>query len=132
MKTVALTPNAILDWRVLALGVALVFAPLSHAQTQVYSDDALVRIGNDDYKQGDYISAALFLFAYIQKNPAQMTSNPDFARQVQDIYQYSRDAVWQAWNERAQLKAQVRQQGGSTSQGLTKTPPRPLNIPPQP
>jgi hypothetical protein len=127
MKTVAHTSNAILDWRFLALGLVLVFAPLSRAQTQVYSDDALVRIGNDDYKKGDYISAALFLFAYIQKNPALMTSNPDFANQVQSLYQYSRDAVWQAWNERDQLRAQA----GSNSSGLTKRPPPPLNIPPK-
>jgi hypothetical protein len=108
---------------------------LSHAQTQVYSTDDLVRIGNDVYTKGDYIGASLFLFAYIQKNPDLMTSNPDWAKQVQRNYQYSLDQVRKAWNERDQLQAQARQaaarQGvGSTSSGLTQAPPPPLNIPP--
>jgi hypothetical protein len=135
MKTVGHTTNAFLNWRFLALGLVLVFAPLSHAQTQVYSEDDLVRIGNDVYKKGDYIGASLFLFAYIQKNPELMVSNADWAKQVQRNYQYSLDQARQAWNERDQLQAQARQQAarsglGSTTAGLTQAPPPPLNIPP--
>jgi hypothetical protein len=133
MKAVTHTTNAF--WRFLALGLVMLFAPLSHAQTQVYTTDDLVRIGNDVYQKGDYIGASLFLFAYIQKNPALMTSNPDWAKQVQRNYQYSLDQARKAWNERDQLQAQARQaaarQGlGSTSSGLTQAPPPPLNIPP--
>jgi hypothetical protein len=126
MKAVARTTKVFLDWRFLVLGLLLVFAPLSRAQTQVYSDDQLVRIGNDDYIKGDYISASLFLFAYIQKKPALMTSKPDFANQVQRNWQFSRDQVWKAWNDRARLE-----DNSSTSAGLTQAPPPPLKIPPQ-
>jgi hypothetical protein len=135
MKTVASQAKVFPDWWHIALGLVLVFAPLiSRAETQVYSEDDLVRIGNDVYMKGDYIGASLFLFAYIQKNPALMTSNPDFANQVQRNYQYSLDQVRKAWSERDQLRAQVRQPAGSgigsTSSGLTQAPPPPLKIPP--
>jgi hypothetical protein len=106
-----------------------------HSQTQRYSDDQLVSIGQDVYRKGDYAAASLFLFAYIQKNPELMSTDAEFAAEVQKAYQYSLDQVRSALSERDRLKVQVAAQAhdgiGSTTSGLHEAPP-PLNIPRKP
>jgi hypothetical protein len=110
----------------MAIGVSLGLASSLHSQTQRYTDDQLLRIGQDVYLKRDYVGASLFLFAYIQKNPQLMSTNAELSSQVQSAYQYSLNQVRSAWT--VSLKAQG-DAGGSTTSGLSSPPP-PLRIPP--
>jgi len=113
----------------LLLTLLLLSTSTLHSQAQVYTTDQLIQIGRDVYKQGDYVGASMFLFAYIQKQPALMSNNPQFGAQVQKAYQFSLDAARKAWN------ASPKQSAGSTNipnlgsstQGLSVPPP--LDIP---
>lgn len=54
----------------------------------IYSDDELVEMGHESYYRNDYTRAAMYLYAYIQRDPPLM-SDPDHAGQVQEALAYS-------------------------------------------
>ena len=56
---------------------------------QVYSDDQLFEKGSSYYNQNDFLNAAVYLFAYIQRTPQLIANNSDFATQVRTAFNYS-------------------------------------------
>jgi len=115
---------------ILLLTLPLFLNTVLDSQTPLFSDDQLVRIGQDVYRKGDYIGASLYLFAYIQKRPALISNNAAFEKEVQGAYQYSLDEVRRAWSERQSLSKSNRgdESDASITHGLHRPPP-PLNIP---
>jgi hypothetical protein len=105
------------------------------ALCQSLTDAQLIKMGKSAYDHWDYPQASVYLFAYIQRNPPSMANNVEFAKQVQDAYQHSIDAVNQGLKERDQLRTQLAQARSESGVGMTTAgitiPPPPLNIPPE-
>lgn len=112
-----------------AFSVFLILLCYSPVESQVYSDDQLLNYGIQSYDQFDYSKAALYLFAYIQRQPDAMTQNQEFAQSVQKAYSYSQRAL----DSQLQSKASSESQPGigRTTSGLTEAPPelkRPVKL----
>ena len=118
--------------QILVCVLLLVLTSTLRAQTQVYSPDALIRIGQDAYLKQDYVAASFFLFAYIQSRPSLMATNPEFAAQVQSAFTFSQNNVREGLQKGTDCRnaQQAKSAGGlgSTSSGLSSAPPR-LEIP---
>jgi hypothetical protein len=119
-------------WNFLVLLLFVSFFESTSA-CQTLSDDQLIRMGKAASDGYDFPRAAVYLYAYMQRNPPLMASHPDFAKQVLDVYQNAMNEVKWAFQERDQLKvqlakAQSESEVGMTTSGLTRQPP-PLNIP---
>ena len=105
----------------------------STSACQTFSDDQLILMGKTASDGFDFPKAAVYLFAYMQRNPPLMASHPDFAKQVQDAYQNAIDQVNWAFQERDQLKVKLAKAQsdtglGMTTSGIKRKPPQ-LNIP---
>jgi hypothetical protein len=107
----------------LALGMCIAFLFCLPVHAQIYSDDQLLDYGIHSYDEGNYPRAAVFLFAFIQRQPDMMTQDQNFAKSVHEAYQYSQmrlDSKWQV----AESPQQQPQLGTSrTTSGLTVQPP---------
>lgn len=105
--------------------------PLS---AQVMSDDAIYANGQQTYAARDWRYAAVYLFAYIQKNPASMSNEP-FRKEVVKAFDFSMDKLKQQTLEINRLRNQVANYQkkensgiGVSEQGLETSPP-PLRKP---
>jgi hypothetical protein len=56
---------------------------------RVLSDDELIDSAFNAYRQYKWVMASVYLFAYIQKNPADISSNSDYANEVAKACAYS-------------------------------------------
>lgn len=104
-----------------AASVLLIMLFYSSAPAQVYSDDQLLDYGIQSYEQFNYPRAALFLFAYIQRQPDAMRQDQGFAQSVQEAYGYSQRQL----DSQLQSKAstQLPPGIGRTTGGLKESPP---------
>ena len=59
----------------------------------LYSDDQLFNKGREAYSKNKNKEASSYLFAYIQRNPSQMRSNPRHKRQVLEAIQFALEGV---------------------------------------
>lgn len=55
----------------------------------IYSDEELLAQGHDSYQHNNYQKAAMYLYAYIQRDPLQLKNDDAHARQVQEALNYS-------------------------------------------
>ena len=106
----------------------------SRSECQILSDDQLVQRGNDKLQSSDFPRAAVYLFAYMQRNPQLMSTYPKFAQEVQDGYEYAINQVIQTIKERDQLKvalanARAESSGTGMSQSEIRQPPPRIEIP---
>lgn len=107
----------------LSLGLIFIFLFGLPAHAQVYSDDLLFDYGIQRYDQADYPRAAVFLFAYIQRQPDMMKQDQTFAKSVHDAYQYSQMQLDSKWQAAASPEQQSQSGIGRTTAGLTVPPP---------
>jgi hypothetical protein len=117
--------------RVLLALTVVLLAPLC-GQVQTYSSEQLFKMGQDAYNARNYVDAAVYLYAYMQKTPDLGTTQPQHAAEVQKAYEYSVDKARSAVTERDSLKKQLasapHDDRGSTTAGL-EMPPPPLHGP---
>src|SRR5262245_57305380 len=102
------------------------FSTPVYSEAQRYSDSQLIQIGQDVYSKGDYVGALMFLFAYIQKNPQVLSTNPQFRAEVQTAYEFCLRQVRSAWDSRqvASSASATNQSGvGSKISGMGSAPP---------
>ena len=66
----------------------LTFASASHGQ-QIYSDDVLLDSGRYYFDKSNYLNAAEFLFAYIQRNTDAYQTQSDFQSSLNSALAYS-------------------------------------------
>src|ERR1035438_6116114 len=67
-------------------------SPIYNQAPNNFSTDALLSMGNAAYENNDYLSAAMILFAYTQRNPAAL-SDSAFRASFYPVYNYSRDQL---------------------------------------
>jgi len=102
------------------------------------SDDELYNRGELAYNRYDYVSALMYLFAYKERDPSMMREHPNFARDVDEAIDYSRNQLQNSLNDLSELRSRLASQSrngiGSSVSGLTAAPPqlhRPLVKPVQ-
>lgn len=100
---------------VTAFSASFILLFYSPADSQVYSDDQLLDYGIQNYDQANYPKAALYLFAYIQRQPQAMAYDQVHAQDVKDAYSYSQT--------RLDSQLQSTSQPGRYTGGLTVPPP---------
>jgi hypothetical protein len=74
-------------WRTAALALLLAAGA---AAAQPLSDNELFEQGRDAYESGDWVRAAMLLYAYTQRDPAAMRQNPTHREQVNAALEFSR------------------------------------------
>jgi hypothetical protein len=92
------------NW-LIALVLVLIgtMAPANQAQAQVIlSDEQLIRRAITAIEARDFLSAAMYLQAYIQRNPGPMRTNAEHAEKVKAALTYSIEAVRRAITCRTQ------------------------------
>jgi hypothetical protein len=67
----------------------LLFGNVTFSAMPVLTNDQLLEEGIRCYHQSDYDRAAMYLYAYIQRNPPLLKSNPEHAEQVEDALSWS-------------------------------------------
>ncbi|RYZ53442.1 MAG: hypothetical protein EOO14_15515 [Chitinophagaceae bacterium] len=109
---------------------------ITHLQlpAQVMSDEVIYANGQQTYAARNWRYAAVYLFAYIQKNPASM-SNETFRKEVVKAFDFSMEQLNQQTQEVNRLRNQVanyqknvNSELGVSEQGLESSPP-PLRNP---
>lgn len=125
---------SILNYKLLLIVLLLTILSVSlYSQTRVNSDEELFDNGYYAYQRHDWSQAAIYLFAYIQKAPVAISSNPKQAGDVAKAYEYSLNRVNQAIKEREQLQKEVIRLGGNITTGIRGIElPSPILNKPQP
>jgi hypothetical protein len=105
----------------------LAVAVAAQLAAQKMPDAELFARGQAAYLKQQFGEAAMYLFAYLDRNPAAMQGDPAHAQQVVQALNYSSAQTAEALNRRCDT---AQAQGGvqSTSRGLSLAPP-PLNGP---
>jgi hypothetical protein len=106
-----------------AFSVFLIILFYSQVESQIFSDDQLLNYGIQSYDQMNYSKAALYLFAYIQRQPDAMTQDQDFAQSVQKAYSYSQMKLDTQLQSVPSSQSQPQPGIGRTTQGLEVPPP---------
>jgi len=97
---------------------------------QLLTDDQLYRAAYDAHGAVDYVNTAIFLYAYIQRNPVVLTNEPARNAEVRSVYQWAvreiQNALQRGKADRARVEQLERGKSGlgSSSQGLGTAPPR--------
>lgn len=117
----------------LLTGTILYNTPTAAAQNM--SNDALYANGYKEYTAHDWPYAAVYLFAYIQRNPTAFADDPGFKTEVVAAYNHSIQALNKQVSDLRSCRDQVasltkKAEDGvaSITQGLETTPP-PLRAP---
>lgn len=125
---------------ILCLLITVTLLPLD-AYAVEKTDSELFEIAFNAYQQADYLTAVIYLTAYIENEPAKMRNDSVHAAEVRDALKYARTKVSQ-YQEVAQLRADLRScqnrcseaNTGSSVQGITQSPPElssPFTPPPR-
>jgi hypothetical protein len=94
----------------------------------VETDSELFERGFAAYSAHDDINAAVYLFAYMQRNPQAMVNDPRHARSVREVYAATISNVQSALTQGKQAQQQLaslqqNERGvGSSSSGITNRP----------
>jgi peptidoglycan hydrolase-like protein with peptidoglycan-binding domain len=120
----------------LLCGLLLTTAVSSPAQAEERSERELFDLAFRAYQNADYLTATIYLTAYVERDPAAMRVNPNHAGEVREALRYARLVVEQ-YTEVAQLRSDLRtcrnqcstSNVGSSVSGITVSPPD-LNPPP--
>lgn len=111
-------------------GVCLVVAIRISAAT---SDRDLFLMGDQALRQGDLVSAALYLYAYVQRSPSSMQQDPRHATQVWDAINYARGQLQIAIDRVPVLEQEIANLSGVRGDLLRPgPPPAPRLDPPRP
>jgi hypothetical protein len=106
---------------------ALVLLAACPLAAQVLSTASLFQQGLESYQAGRYEDASRFLYAYIQRNPAELQTDLVHAAQVREAVRFSLDRLADMRNRLQRLElAAANQPGtgiGSKVSGLGITPP---------
>jgi len=76
------------SWISLLVITLLLFGDVAFSGQPILTDEQLLEEGRKCYDQNNLSQAAMYLFAYIQRNPPLMKSNPEHAKQVDDALSY--------------------------------------------
>jgi hypothetical protein len=127
--------NKLLVATLLLLALSISLYSRAAGPPRTFTDEELFDMGLSAYNEHAWVNAAVYLYAYVQRNPRAL-SDPTHAQQVETAYGYCVRQINQAVSERDQLKAQLdalSQPGtglGRTTSGITVPPPA-LNKPQQ-
>jgi hypothetical protein len=110
----------------LLLGVAAV--PRTASGAEVLDVRKLFEQAQNAYSHGDFFNAAIFLYAYEQRNPLAMTRDNEHAKSVENTLGYAKRDIERRLKEAEEDRKQVeecnRKAGlGSTTRGVTTPPP---------
>lgn len=86
-----------------------------------YTDEDLFNMGLDAYNQRSWVNAAVYLFAYVQRDP-QALSDATHAAQVQAAYSYAVDRINTAVTEYQAQIAAAQNQPGRAVRGVEQVP----------
>jgi hypothetical protein len=109
-----------------ALAVILVGGVAAHRIRAATPDLQLLEFGNQALAQGDFMMGAMYLFAYTQRNPADLQGNPVHAAQVYNAIEAARQAARSYIARVQELEREnmdLRKKAGVG--GLRPPPPRP-------
>lgn len=104
--------------------------------TLLRSDEQLFQIAHSAYSRRDFLRAAMYLTAYIERSPDLIRDNPEHAAQVDRAWNFSQEEVKEQREEISRLRTALDDCNrlcsngdiGSITQGLTRTPPS-LDVP---
>lgn len=97
--------------------VVLVFAIVARSAGSQLTDDQLLARGAAELKASNWAEASVLLYAYQQRSPAAMASNPTHAAQVVKGYQFARNELATVIADRKRLLAEEQRRAGSNGVG---------------
>jgi hypothetical protein len=86
--------------------------------SQLLSDESLYANGHKSYISRDWIYASVYLFAYIERNPGQFTSDPGFKAEVISAYDFAVGQLNSQTREYNNLLAKEKQREQNNNNGL--------------